>query len=96
MWEKTNASDETLAQQQLQTRFELILCELLRHKEYRSLELRNEIEDLLMTAEYEWKNGAFGLRVPIDGFRKLIEEIRQKSVKNQTSGKTPADQQKQV
>lgn len=85
-----------MEQQQLQTRFEIILHQLLRCIEYSSLDLRNEIEDLLLTSDYDWKKGAFGFLVSIDGLRKLIEEIRQISMKKQINQVKTLDQNKQV
>lgn len=67
----------------------------MRRIENRSLELRNEIENLLLTDEYEWKEGAFGFPVSIDGFRKLIEEIRQLQLE-EANRKVPVEQQQEV
>ncbi len=86
---------ETLERKQLQAKFELILHQLLRRREYRSLELRNEIEDLLLTVDYEWKGNVFGFPISIDGFRKLTEEIRQLQ-KGQTNRKISIEQHQQV
>ena len=62
-----------MEQKEVQSRFELILCKLLRGKDDSPV-LRNGIEDLLLK-DYGWKDGSFGFNVSIHGFQKLIEEL---------------------
>lgn len=88
--------DETMEQQQLQTRLELILGEVLRNREYRSSKFRNAIEDLLLTTNYEWKENAFGFPISIDGLRKLFEEICNLVQTKQNNRKIPKEHQQQV
>ncbi len=61
-------------QRVLQLRIGRILDKVL-HREDQTGELRDAIEDLLVSG-YDWKDATFGYPIGAEGFKKLVEDIR--------------------